>query len=516
MKKHLSLVNKLVIPLLLTVLLILSSCSQGARGSGQVVQEPTEELVIYVPPNLRFQVNVAIRMFQEEFPHVEVRVRTFTEEHPPPPTAGGDLTAWFDSFILDTRGMDEFNQVLRNGLITHRGPDVVIWYDMDGSVRGRGNAVHLPYSLLTFPDLFKTVGWTDLFTDLEPLFLADSRFDREDYVQGVLDVGLIGERRLFVPLMYHLPILVTTEEALEYFGFDVDFGEELGLHQLMDIIEEFVVENRANSERFLFPTPDRGLRFIYPWLGEPVIDYYLGTVNINKDTFRMAMYWYKVIYEMTTGRSPYTFEHFYRGWNAMGIASGNLLFDFTLGYGSFGSTYTELLPSTEGRCSPGPAATASTFLYKSPVWFPIRRVDGMPMAHPVMSAAIPRSTSNQYNAYEFLRILMGEEWQLTAMHPRDYGMEVYPVNKEALLGAIDSMYRVIDRVNMSEIWRWYLPPETKEEWLEFVWSAEADLNFTHTSLRIVYEYMLPFFRGEQTFEEAFSLLENKLTIYVGE
>jgi hypothetical protein len=40
--------------------------------------------------------------------------------------SGGDLDTWIDSFILDVRGMEDFNQTLRNGMITHTGPDVVI------------------------------------------------------------------------------------------------------------------------------------------------------------------------------------------------------------------------------------------------------------------------------------------------------------------------------------------------------------------------------------------------------
>ena len=520
MKKNLYSQKIFLISLLLSAILILSSCNYGASEDAQTIQEPTEELLIYVPPNLRFQVNSAIRMFEEEFPHVQVEVRTFTEKHPPSLVAGGDLTTWLDGFTLDVSGMEEFNQALRNGLITHRAPDVVIWSDI---VTGTGNrnTSHLPYSLLTFPDLFKTAGWTDLFLDLEPLFLADPDFDRQDVVEGIYDVGLIGEQRRFVPLMYHLPILITTEEALEYFGLDVGFDDELCSSQLMEIIEQFVDENQSNSERFLFPPPDRGLRYIYPWLGGSFIDYYSGTVNIQNDTFLRAIYFYRMIYDMTTSHSSYTLNTRYGGavhsWTVAGeIYSRNVLFNFTMGYRTFGDTYALLSSMLEGRTPPSGGGTADDFFNESPVWFPLYGIDDAPVGQPVLYAAIPRATSNQYNAYEFLRILMSKEWQFKAMHSAWYGMDVYPVNRYALIRAIDDIIWNLDFYDVCERWACYLPYETKEKWLEFVWSATADENFTHTSLRIVHEYMLPFFRGEATFEESLSLLENKLTIYVGE
>jgi hypothetical protein len=95
-------------------------------------------------------------------------------------------------------------------------------------------------------------------------------------------------------------------------------------------------------------------------------------------------------------------------------------------------------------------------------------------------------------------------------------MDVYPVNRYALVKAIDQIIWNLGFYNVSERWPCYLPYETKDMWLEIVWSAKANANFTHTSLRIVYEYMLPFVRGEETFEESLRQLENKLTIYVGE
>jgi hypothetical protein len=516
MRKYFSLTKNMIASLLLIVLLILSSCSQGAGGSGQEVQQPTDELVIYIPPNLMEYLPMAIRIFEREFPHVQVEARTFADERP---AWVDNPRGWTDGFALNASDMEDFNLALRNALITNRGPDVVIWYDMIPNWTGM-NVAQLPYSLLTFPDLFKTVAWTDLFLDLEPIFLADYQFNRENYVEGVLDVGLIGDRRLFVPLMYNLPILVTTKEALEYFGIKVDFEEEFSFCQLRGIIEEFAYENKGNLERSLFAPPDRGLGFIYPWLGEAIIDYCLVRVNVHSDTFRTAMYSYKLIYEMSTGVLPHQFGIWdINAWHrqvAPDISNRKVLFNFTMGYVTFGGTYTILGTGPEDRTLP--PVWASQFLDETPVWFPIPSLDGTPVAQPVMYAAIRSGSSNQYNAYEFLRILMSEEWQLPVISCGDNGMGVYPVNKQALERAMDGMKLRNDNydLNVTAWWLWSLPPQTEEEWLDVVHSAVADANFTHSSIRIVYEEMLPFFRGEQTFEEAVARLENKLTIYVGE
>jgi hypothetical protein len=289
----------------------------------------------------------------------------------------------------------------------------------------------------------------------------------------------------------------------------------------MELIEKFVEENKSNPEHFLFPPPNRGIRYMYPWLGEPFLDYYSGIIKIDNEAFRQAMYSYKIMYEMTTRHLSYILNNRLHDGSetrsslvAWDIYNRNVLFNFTMGYRTFGSTYIRLLPSPENRLLH--RQLAGYFLNESPVWFSINSADGAPMAQPVVYAAIPSSVTNQYNAYEFLRILMSNQWQFIAMHTTAYGMDVYPVNKYALIRAIDNMTQSNDSYGLNEQWGWQIPSQTKERWLEFVQSAVADVNFTHTSLRIVYEYMLPFFKGEETFEESFSRLENKLIIYVGE
>ena len=52
--------QNIVVSLFLIVLLIISGCSVSSRDVVQAAQEPTDALIIYVPPNLRFQVHHAI------------------------------------------------------------------------------------------------------------------------------------------------------------------------------------------------------------------------------------------------------------------------------------------------------------------------------------------------------------------------------------------------------------------------------------------------------------------------
>ena len=61
-----------------------------------------------------------------------------------------------------------------------------------------------------------------------------------------------------------------------------------------------------------------------------------------------------------------------------------------------------------------------------------------------------------------------------------------------------------------------VPEDVREQYIGVAQSAVTTWNYTPASTNIAYEEMLPYFRGDKSFEECRAQLESKLTIYIGE
>lgn len=181
------------------------SLSAGCQPSEQTPsQEGEGELVLYIDMHWSKQVKEALERFRSLYPDVKLTLVT---------------TEWEDH--------EKYCAFVRSELEQGRGPDVLF---LDDSL---------------FPDMYEAMdqGW---FLDLNPLIASDASFSLQEYNQVVLDAGVRNGRRYALPVTYTLPVLLTSDEALEEMQFDLaDCGS------YFDFMEELKTYHAANPRRAL-------------------------------------------------------------------------------------------------------------------------------------------------------------------------------------------------------------------------------------------------------------------------
>ena len=60
------------------------------------------------------------------------------------------------------------------------------------------------------------------FADLSAIYDSCAVFQDADLQSGIMDAGVFDGKRYFLPMEYRLPMMVTTREALDATGFDIE------------------------------------------------------------------------------------------------------------------------------------------------------------------------------------------------------------------------------------------------------------------------------------------------------
>ena len=117
---------------------------------------------------------------------------------------------------------------------------------------------------------------------------------------------------------------------------------------------------------------------------------------------------------------------------------------------------------------------------------------------------------------------MSEEFQRSVMLSSIH-MDAFPINRAALASSMEwflAEHNLWSFQSTRELEQTFLhgnfPAHIKAEYIALVQSVRVDQNFTHSVQEIINAEMLPFFKGEQTFEDCLARLQSKLTIYAGE
>ena len=134
------------------------------------------------------------------------------------------------------------------------------------------------------PDLviFPSFGFQDpyllmkdqVFAPLNSFMEADEDWDLGDYVENVLDAGVMDGTQYVMPLLYQFPSLLTTEGRLEDMGKEKeDFSDTLTILRNMLVLRSQEGDARIlASGGFLFPL----------YLGGSFADYSSGEIGIDQ------------------------------------------------------------------------------------------------------------------------------------------------------------------------------------------------------------------------------------------
>lgn len=408
-----------------------------------VMPKETDELTVYTTAMLGVTLSPAVEIFEKMYPGIRVTVKTL--------------------------GEDEYEALIRTEIPAGQGPDLLFSYGTD------------------LPDIYKTVK-TRLFTDLNPYFLNDPSFSRDNYVEGVLDCGLFEGRRYFVPVEYMCPVLVTTEEALHDAGFTAD--DLLTWDSFTDTLLRYK-ERSPGGDMFLTPGGVQNksdLLDLFLYTNFDAIDYINETASVDKDKLEKIANAAKLYYQDK------------RALYLQTMISGALAERKGL-YCNELNAATDIYMKIRGLRSYG----------ETPVFFAMPdRYNGV-TAQVCSFAAVPEGAKNKRNAYRLLTVLLSEELQGGESTTGSNLRIGLPVNKNALRGKVygtNQQYPDVD----GEI--------VTEKDADALYSILVSPSRATIIPPIIKEYLQreisPYIRGEKSWDDCCKRFQSTLELYVSE
>ena len=447
----------------LACLVALSAC---APGGGAADAEP---LPIEVPPPVE-QTNEGLTIFYTDAiplqaTILDMAVGQYNREHPDNPVTAEKVFTDSSNTVRDEETQQMLAQVMAG-----EGPDLIFFTDDDMDI--------------------EKMARRGVFADLEPYFEADN-FDWSGYNQAVMDGGVWDGHRLVVPLSYSLPLLYTSQTALEETGFSVENCNTFD--GFLDEVEK--IESDPKQTREAFRSEEAFYYFPYN-AGLPYADYDRQKVDLSFPELEQGASIYKNL-------NPVIEFGFSDGNDIAGAADirdGKCLFtcpNFPL-YGFF---------LTEGCINK----------FDDAVMVPIRDTQGGIRARITSAVMVRNSSPNLQVAYEFIKFLLSEEFQLDTIGWRwqnfsvlDAANERYyienTVERDNSMIAPDNPYGFEGNIVLLQ--------EDYDELSSYM--DEVGGVFFYTKETSFLSNIGDYLSGDASYEEAAQAAERQLNIYLSE
>lgn len=445
----------------LACLVALSACAPG--GGADAEPRPIE-----VPPPVE-QTNEGLTIFYTDYDSykvsiLDVAVNQYNLQHPDQPITVEKV------FTDDspTSHSDAYKQMITE-VMAGEGPDL-IFYD----------------AITQDIDIEKMVR-RGVFADLESYFAADN-FDWSGYNQGVMEGGVWDGHRLLVPLEYKIPMLYTSQTALDETGFAVE-----NCTTFDGFLEEAEkVQADAGQTRDVFRNKLAFYDFA-KYAGIPYLDYDRQKVDLSFPEMERGATVYKNLTEAYYDFDSLAGAADIRDGKALWIQPYDSVTGFLWGAGGI-NTFDEL------------------------VMMPVRDLDGGIRARITWAVAANSASPNLQNAYEFIKFLLSEEFQTSTAMYWWYGLSVldagvmgcYQYNTQT---AKDGKIPV-GGSNSFDFTYIEASPEDFEEMLSY--SDQVTGIFFNTAQTRITQQVPDYFAGEASYEETIAALESQLNIYLSE
>ncbi len=360
--------------LVLMGFILFSSCTSDSQKP-----VPTDQLVVYCPPEMNRKMDYAKTIFEKDFPQVQLTYRSF-----------GDYQ--------NQASISEYNEILTAELNAGRGPDLICFcWD-------------------TFPDLYKVLD-AGVFYNLDAFLLGDEDFDPSDYLKPVLDGGLYKEQRLFIPLTYYPAYVMAWGPTLKASGIALPKQPNYA-EWTETIIRFYETHSPAENRKILDPLYPR-FDFFLIYSGLQIVNYEAKELCIDQPEFKQFMEIFRSLYpySCTTleGKHPWRAGSTEENLYAM-QQEGSMLFDIT---------------------------TNDEFVYEGLIgnrgwqldtFFSFPRINGEKTIGMGRNfVAINNASSNKVNAYAFMKILLSAPVQ-------DDRYSFQPIYKAALADLTSTSY----------------------------------------------------------------------------
>ena len=445
----------------LACLLALSACAPGTAGSA-------EPAPIEVPPPVE-QINEGLTIFYTDYIGLEAKlldaaVTQFNQLHPDNPVTAEKIFVDGSSENQDNAYTKMLTEVMAG-----EGPDLFFLeqgiMDIEKMVR-RG-----------------------VFADMEPYFEADN-FDWSGYNQAVMDAGVWDGQRLVIPLEYQLPILYTSQGALDETGFSAENCATFD--GFLTEVETMLADPDQTRQVFLSRL---AMNYAPFYGGLDYADYDRQTVDLSLPELARVADIYKNLGDLPMITFSYEMIE-----GAGEIMQGNALL------------------ANPMFCQEGFLDTAGCInKFDDAVMLPIRDTQGGIRAQINYAVMVRNSSPNLQNAYEFIKFLLSEEFQLDTMDWRWQDFSVLNATNERYYIA-NTVERYNSNISPDNPYGFtgdiVLPQSDYDELLSYMNEVSGafyyskELNF----IRAIPDYL----SGEAPYDEAVEAAERQMNLYLSE
>ncbi len=479
-------VRKTLSVLLSMVLLCLCALASCGVETGDALETvsvdltPTDELIIYNPYYLDSShwANRAIKLFKEQYPHVNVKVELFRIDQ-------SDSGALIE---------EQYGKRMSTELLAGEGPDVVF---LDAQ----------------YFDNIDKLAASGYFADLNPFLEADPDFDADSYYQPLFDAGLVDGKRAFVPHRFRVYSYVSSEERLRAVGID-----PARITDMVSLLEEagktLPLANQNPDFDGLFSLSDK-----LTWLDIPDVPIYeqmlsmvgsalarreAGEGYLASGALRAFLTALKPCYQYAQrwqGVTPSPYNYASRVPALWHVLNGKRLF-VSCGYSADRAFYQNTLRDGIAYyrldenlgVSGDDGRDAVQIPIETPVSVTYTNMDGEVQAIVSDALAINTSANNKANAYHFISMLLN-------------------YREENVFMAYDMISKELDIKNaaaFSDAEK--LTPET-----DLLAYQVTDVVFENPAVvNLLKECMLPFLNDAESYESCEAALHERLRMYWGE
>lgn len=443
-------------------LLFMTACTTGTDVSSSDVPS------IEVPPPVE-QTNTGLTVFCTDYNYLEstildAAVNQFNQQNP-------ETSVTLEKHFTDgtiTSHQEAYTKMITE-VMAGEGPDVFL-YDF------------------TTMDVEK-MARRGVFADMEPFFVADG-FDWTPYNQAVLDGGVWDGHRLVIPLEYQIPLLYTSQTALEETGFSVDACDTFG--GLLNEVEK--LQANPEQDREVFRTKQTFYYFPY-FAGIPYVDYDQQRADLSFPELEQGMTVYKNLKGME-----------------IGVGDGNSI--------------AGAADIRDGKCLwICPEQPLDGFLmsagvinkFDKTVMMPIRNSAGGIQAQITSAIAVRNSSPNLQIAYEFIKFLLSEEFQLDTLMYRWQDFSVLNATNEEFYRQ-ETTEQALSKISPNDSTGFEGNIEVSPEDFEELMSYTSDINgtFYYAKETNFVKKMSAYLAGEVAYEEGIQDVKSQLDIYLSE
>ena len=446
----------------LACLLALTACAPGAGANTDAAS--AEPVPIEVPPPVE-QTNEGLTIFYTDADELQTSildaaVTLYNQEHP-------DQLVTVEKIFTDdsdTVRDNETRQMLTE-VMAGEGPDLIFFIDDSMDI--------------------EKMARRGVFADLEPYFEADN-FDWSGYNQAVMDGGVWDGHRLVIPLEYNIPILYTSQTALDETGFSVENCDTFDGF----LTEAEKVQNAAGQSRNLFRTI-LAFKDFAQYAAIPYVDYERQKADLSYPELERGTEIYKNLTELYYDDDALQGAGNIRDGSALWISPVFPLNGFLLAAGLINT-------------------------FDDAVMMPVRDLDGGIQAQINCSVAVRNSSPNLQNAYDFIKLLLSKEFQTETIKWRYTDFSVLNATNEeyykySTTERSNSIVNPNNKYGFSDI---NLPSEDFDELMSY--TDQITGTFYTSSQTQFLELMQGYLDDEISYKDAAEAAESQLNIYLSE